>query len=95
MTYFYYQTSSFNTNEKPSQETIELWQSLTKKKNWRIVQLSNGYFQTEFQRSDGKWIDATRRQSLDQAEEAINESIAHYNKKLTFAEGPKVVKTFK
>ena len=59
------------------------------------MQLSNGYFQTEFLRSDNKWIDVTRRSSMTEAENAIDASIDHYNKKLTFAEGPKVVKTFK
>jgi dTDP-glucose pyrophosphorylase len=95
MTYFYYKTNSFNANETPSPETIEFWKSLTKKKNWRIVQLSNGYFQTEFLRSDDQWVDVTRRQSMLEAEKAIDASVEHYEKKLTFAEGPKVVKTFK
>jgi len=59
------------------------------------VQLSNGYFQTEFLRSDDQWVDVTRRQSMLEAEKAIDASVEHYEKKLTFAEGPKVVKTFK
>ena len=95
MTYIYYQTSSLNTNEKPSPETINFWESLTVKKNWRIVELPNGYFQTELLRSTGQWVDVTRRTTIEEAEQAIDDSIAHYRKKLKFAEGPKVVKTFK
>ena len=31
-----------------SEETIKAWKHLAEKKNWRIVQLPNGYFQTEY-----------------------------------------------
>jgi len=41
------------------------------------------------------WHDVTRRETLEGAEQAIDSSIAHYVKKLEFANGPKVVKTFK
>ena len=30
-----------------TEETINVWKHLSKKKHWRIVQLPNGYFQTE------------------------------------------------
>jgi hypothetical protein len=36
----------------------------------------------------------TRRETMDGAEAAIDGSIDHYSKKLEFANGPKVVKTF-
>jgi len=32
---------------KITEETIKVWKHLAEKKNWRIVQLPNGYFQTE------------------------------------------------
>ena len=54
-----------NTNEKPSPETINFWESLTEKKNWRIVELANGYFQTELLRSTGQWVDVTRRATIE------------------------------
>ena len=41
------------------------------------------------------WIDVTRRETLEGAEQAIDSSVAHYAKKIEFANGPKVVKTFK
>jgi hypothetical protein len=61
------------------------------------VQLPNGFYQTEHQDQKEKdtWHDVTRRETLEQAEQAIDSSVAHYAKKLEFANGPKVVKTFK
>ena len=44
---------------------------------------------------DDKWIDTTRRETMEGAEAAIDASIEHYKKKLAFANGPVVVKTFK
>jgi len=64
------------------------------KKNWRIVQLPNGYYQAEYNK-DPDWIDVTRRETLKACETAIDKSIEHYKKKLEFADGPKVIKTFK
>ena len=43
---------------------------------------------------ENQWLDVTRRSSLKEAEQAIDDSIAHYASKVEFAEGPKVVKTF-
>jgi rubrerythrin len=40
------------------------------------------------------WVDITRRETIEAAEKAINKTIEHYNKKLSFINGPKVVKTF-
>ena len=42
-----------------------------------------------------KCTDITRRETIESAEAAIDGSIEHYNKRLEFAKGPKVVKTFK
>jgi len=64
------------------------------KKNWRIVQLPNGFYQTEYKDLEDKWIDVTRRETLESAEAAIDGSIGHYEKKLEFIKGPKVIKTF-
>jgi len=94
---FYYQTSSWNSQPQETQETINLWKHVADKKNWRIVQLPNGFYQTEYQDQNKKdtWNDVTRRETLEAAEQAIDSSVAHYVKKLEFMDGPKVVKTFK
>jgi hypothetical protein len=67
-----------------------------KKKNWRIVQLPNGFYQTEYLdlEKENIWHDVTRRETMEGAEQAIDASIAHYQKKLSFVNGPQVVKTF-
>ena len=41
-----------------------------------------------------RWLDVTRRETIESAEAAIDGSIDHYVKKLDFMSGPKVVKTF-
>jgi len=68
-----------------------------RKKNWRIVQLANGFYQTEYQSPEDEdtWIDVTRRETIKGAETAIDGSVEHYAKKVDFLKGPKVVKTFK
>ena len=93
---FLYRTRSWTSTPQPDQEMINLWKLLTEKKNWRIVQLPNGFYQTEYKDIEYKdtWIDVTRRETIDGAEAAIDGSIEHYSKKLEFLEGPKVVKTF-
>ena len=92
---FYYQTSSWNSQPQPNEETINFWKHLSEKKHWRIVQLPNGFFQTEYLHPEEEdWIDVTRRETMDGAEAAIDGSIEHYSKKLEFLRGPKVVKTF-
>ena len=76
---------------------INLWKHVTKKSNWRIVELPNGFYQTEHRELDNEdtWVDVTRRETIEGAEKAIDSSIEHYKKKLKVSEGPKVVKTFK
>ncbi len=98
MTYFY-KTYSWGNNSTQgiSEETRTLWEHIAKKENWRIVQLPNGFFQAEYKdlSEEEKWIDVTRRETLESCEAAIDGSISHYSKKLDFLKGPKVVKTFK
>ena len=105
MTYFY-KTYSWPQGEPGiSEETRTLWEHIAKKKNWRIVQLPNGFFQAEYKDADckcnsekcvcDKWIDVTRRETLESCEASIDGSINNYVKKLEFLKGPKVVKTFK
>jgi len=78
-----------------TKEEVEFLTHLTEKKNWRVVQLPNGYYQTEYLNpSDDNWDDVTRRETVDGAEAAIDASIEHYGKRLEFAKGPVVVKTF-
>ena len=94
MTFLYTRTNSWTSAPQPNEKTIESWKHIATKSNWRIVQLPNGYYQTEYKALEDNWIDVTRRETMDGAEAAIDGSIEHYNKKLDFANGPKVVKTF-
>ena len=104
MTYFY-ATRSWSSQPQLTEETIKTWRHLAEKKNWRIVQLPNGFFQNEYKDAErdcdnkkcdcNRWNDVTRRETIEGAEAAIDGSIEHYAKKLEFTKGPKVVKTFK
>tara|TARA_Y100001972_G_C7602875_1_gene302127 strand:+ start:119 stop:406 length:288 start_codon:yes stop_codon:yes gene_type:complete len=94
MTYLYYKTST-TSNVKPNEKTIENWKHLSEKKNWRITQLPNGFYQTEVSEPDTeKWHSVTRRETVQGAETAIDGSIDHFSKKLEATKGPKVIKTF-
>ena len=96
MTYFYYKTTTMgNSNPQVSEETINFWKHLVEKKNWRITQLPNGFYQTEYKDQEDNWNDVTRRETIKGAEAAIDGSIEHYSKRLDFTKGPKVVKEFK
>jgi hypothetical protein len=79
MTYLYYKTSSTGT-VKPNEKTINQWKHLAEKKNWRITQLPNGFYQTECLNPDNttKWHDVTRRETIEGAETAINGSVTHF-----------------
>ena len=96
MTYLYYKTSTYTSNQKPNEKTIDQWKHLAEKKNWRITQLPNGLYQTECLNPDiqDQWQDVTRRETIEGAETAINGSVDHFVKKLEATKGPKVVKTF-
>ena len=98
MTYFY-KTYSWGNNSTQGipEGTRKLWEHIVEKKNWRIVQLPNGFFQAEHKdlNDEKKWIDVTRRETVDSCEAAIDKSIEHYLKKIEFLKGPKVVKSFK
>lgn len=91
---FYYRTTTFGDSQKPSNEQLAWWKRAAEKKNWRIVRLPNGYFQTELNLGEDQWHDVTRRETIERAETAIDSSIEHFAKKLDFAKGPTVVKTF-
>ena len=95
MTYLYYKTSS-TSNIKPNEKTIDQWKHLSDKKNWRITQLPNGFYQTECKNPENEkeWHDVTRRETMEGAESAIDGSVDHFSKKLESVKGPKVVKTF-
>lgn len=92
----YYRTHSWSSQPQVTEETIELWKHLSEKSNWRIVQLPNGFYQTEYQdiKNNKSWIDITRRETIEGAEKAIDSSVEHFSKKVSFLDGPKVVKTF-
>ena len=94
---FYYSTRTWNSQPQLTKETINLWKHLADKKNLSITQLANGFYQTEYQSPEDEdtWIDVTRRETVEGAEQAIDSSVAHYAKKVEFLNGPKVVKTFK
>lgn len=94
MTFLY--TSRMRTATQPDEKTITYWEHVSHKSNWRIVQLPNGFYQTEYKHPDEDfWVDVTRRETIEGAEAAIDGSVEHYIKKLEFLKGPKVVKTFK
>ena len=97
MTYFYYKSSAYTTEPQVSEKEISEWKHLAEKKNWRITQLPNGYYQTEVYDSNNeeRWVDVTRRETMEGAEAAIEGSVDHFSKKLEYIKGPKVVKTFK
>jgi len=95
MTFLYTRTNTWTSAPQPTEDTIKLWQHITTKSNWRIVQLPNGFLQTEYKDIDQDiWHDVTRRETITGAEQAIDASIEHYSKKLEFTKGPKVIKTF-
>ena len=96
MTYLYYRSTSSTYPIKPNEKTIDEWTHLSEKKNWRITQLPNGFYQAEVSNPENEkeWHDVTRRETLKGAENAIDGSIDHYSKKLEAMKGPKVVKTF-
>lgn len=93
----YYSTNSWSSQSQPNENRVKLWNHIADKANWRIVQLPNGYYQTEYQdlHVEDKWHDVTRRETMEAAETAIDKTVEHYIKKLEFLNGPKVVKTFK
>ena len=92
----FYQTQSWSSQPQINQDQVDFWKHLSEKKNWRIVELPNGYYQTEFKepKEESSWTDVTRRETLEGAEKAIDGSVSHYEKKVEFLNGPKVVKTF-
>lgn len=90
---FYYRTTSYGAVPPPKEE-IDFWTKASEKKNWRIVRLPNGYYQTEITLGNDEWRDVTRRKTIEGAEGAINSSVEHFAKKIEFAKGPTVVKTF-
>ena len=67
MTYLYYKTSTYTSNVKPNEKTINQWNHLADKKNWRITQLPNGFYQTECSdpNNDKNWHDVTRRETIE------------------------------
>ena len=69
MTFLY--TSSFRAATQPDQSMINHWKHITEKSNWRIVQLPNGFYQTEYKHpEEDDWVDVTRRETMDGAEAA-------------------------
>jgi len=64
MTFLY--TSGFAAATRPDQRVIDIWKYITEKKNWRIVQLPNGFFQTEYLNPETEQLtDVTRRETMD------------------------------
>ena len=96
MTHFYMTRIAQKSNITTDDETINFWKHVADKSNWRITQLPNGYYQTEYKsiQEKEKWVDVTRRETVDGAEQSIDSSVEHYQKKVDFSNGPKVIKTF-
>ncbi len=93
----FYSTNTWHSQPQPTEDRLKFFKHIAEKENWRIVQLPNGYYQTEHQdiEDEESWVDVTRRDSVEAAEAAIDATIEHYSNKIEFANGPKVVKTFK
>jgi len=96
MTFLYTRTNTWSSAPQPTEDTIKYWKHISQKKNWRIVQLPNGFLQTEYRDINDPeiWVDVTRRETIAGAEQAIDASVEHYINKLEFTKGPKVIKTF-
>ena len=92
----FYSTRTWTSQPQVSDETINCWKHISEKKNWRITQLQNGFYQTEYKdlEKEDLWHDVTRRETVDGAEAAIDGSVEHYKRKLDYLKGPTVVKTF-
>ena len=45
----FYQTESWSSHPQPGKNQVKLWKHIANKENWRIVQLINGFYQTEYQ----------------------------------------------
>ena len=83
MTFLYTRTNTWTSAPQPNEETIKYWKHVSEKKNWRIVQLPNGYYQTEYRDIEkDEWYDVTRRETVESAEAAIDGSIDHYTKRV-------------
>ena len=62
----FYQTQSWGSQPQITEETIKLWKHLASKKHWRIVQLPNGFYQTEYQDpQEDKWSYVTIIETWD------------------------------
>ena len=87
----FYQTNSWSSQPQPGKTQTKLWTHIANKENWRIVQLVNGFYQTEYQdiEDPDSWHDVTRRETLEEAEIAIDQTVAHYTKKLNLSTAQK------
>ena len=45
----FYQSESWSSHPQPGKSQVKLWKHIANKENWRIVQLINGFYQTEYQ----------------------------------------------
>ena len=67
---FYYKTYSWSQGDAGvPEETRKLWEHISDKKNWRIVQLPNGFYQAEY--ID---LDETSKITLDNQDNCIRGS---------------------
>lgn len=106
MTYYYQFTNATTAavNQIERQKELKKFLShVSEKKNWRIVELPNGYYQAEYapltcddtcSECDCQWVDVTRRETIESCEKSIDTSVEHYRRKLRAFDGPRVVKTF-
>ena len=92
-----YQPNAWTSQPHLPDETLTLWQHVHQTQHWPLLHLQNAFYQTEYQDPNKKdsWIDATRRETIEDAEQAIDSSIDHYKTKWAYLHGPQVVKTFK
>ena len=94
---FFYSTKTWNSQPQISKETVEDRKHVANKSSWRITQLSNGFYQTEYQhpKEEDTGIDVTIRETVAGAADAIDGSVDNSGKKVAFHSAPKVVTAFK
>ena len=69
---FYYKTYSWSQNNAGvPEETRKLWEHIAEKKNWRIVQLPNGFYQAEYIDLDDTWVDYPLWEVIEEHEISI------------------------
>ena len=68
----FYRTQSWSSQPQVTDQTKKLWKRYAKKKNWRITQLPNGYYQAEWIDFNDNWNGITRRETIEAQKKQLN-----------------------